>query len=159
MFSETMKGCTRNFLALRDKKFSTKSCDIPIMHKVFDTRNFLKHWRDAHKIFRHCETENFQRNYVIPSLMHKKTITPNFLKIEGMPTIFWALCDPKFLTENVIPPVLHKNFRYHNFAKTLQGCSWNFSALWDQSFSREKYDTPLFSSEKTFRNEKFSQKQ
>ena len=51
-FSETLKRCPQIFSALRDKKFSTKLCDDPIMHKLIDNRNFLKHLRKAHENFR-----------------------------------------------------------------------------------------------------------
>ena len=155
-FSETLKGCPRNFSALWDKKFSTENCDTPyyawnfsipqifwniegmstkffgtvrpkifdrktwyplVCIKFFDTPNFLKHWRDAHEIFRHCETKNFRR-------------------------------------KNVIPPIMHETFRYPKFSETLKGYPRNFSALWDQKFSTEKRDTP-FSFIKLFETKNF----
>ena len=47
-----------------------------------------------------------------------------------------------FRRKLVIPPIIHKFFRYPNFSETLKGCPRNFSALWDQKFSTEKRDTP-----------------
>ena len=32
--------------------------------KIFDSPNFLKHWRDAHGNFRHCETKKFRHKIV-----------------------------------------------------------------------------------------------
>ena len=55
------------------------------------------------------------------------------------------------------PPIMHKIFRYPNFSETLKGCPRNFSALWDQNFSTEKRDRPLFI-HKTFWNQNFSEK-
>ena len=108
-FSETLKGCPWNFSALWDQKFSTEFSDIRFLCiKFFDTPNFLKHWRDANEIFRHCETKNFR-------------------------------------LKNVIPPSMHKIFRYPKISETLKGCPRKFSALWDQKFSTEKRDTPFSS--------------
>ena len=91
---------------------------IPLLCiKFFDTPNFLRHWRDDHEIFRHCETKHFRR-------------------------------------KNVIPPIMHKIFRYPKFSETLKGCPRNFSALWDQKLSTEKRDTP-FSSIKLFETKNF----
>ena len=107
-FSETLKGCPRHFSALWDEKFSTETCDTPLLCiKFFDTPNFLKYWRDAHDIFRHCETKNFRRKLVIP-------------------------------------PIMHKIFRYPKFSETLKGCPRHFSALWDEKFSTENCDTPYY---------------
>ena len=52
---------------------------------------------------------------------------------------------------------MHKIFRYPNFSETLKGCPRKFSALWDQNFSTEKRDRPLFI-HKTFWNQNFSRK-
>ena len=98
---------TKFFGTVRQKIFDGKLWYSLLCIKFFDTSNFLKHWRDAHEIFRHCETKNFR------------------LKI-------------------VIPPIMHKIFRYLKFSETLKGCPRNFSALWDKKFSTEKRDTPLF---------------
>ena len=91
--------------------------------------------------------------------MHKISwLSRTFWHIEGILTLFSPLSDLKFLTEKRDTPNMHKFSRYHKFSETLQGCSWSFSALWDQNFSTEWCDT-LFFFLKPFRNEKFSQKQ
>ena len=92
---------------MREKIFDGKLWNPLLCIKFFDTPNFLKHWRDAHEIFRHCETKNFRRKIVIP-------------------------------------PIMHKIFRYPKFSETLKGWPRNFSALWDQKFSMEKRDTPYY---------------
>ena len=81
--SETLKGSfTKFFGTVRPNFFDGKTWYPLLCIEFFDTPNFLKHWRDAHEIFRD----------------------------------------------------------------------------WDQKFSTQKRDTPLFNHE-TFRNQKFSQKQ
>ena len=53
-------------------------------------------------------------------------------------------CETKiFRRKNVIPPIMHKIFRYPKVSETLKGgYPRNFSALWDQNFSIENRDTP-----------------
>ena len=109
-FSETCQGCSRTFSALRHKKFSMKSCDTPIMDKIFDTRIFLKPWWDAHKIFRHCETESFDGNTWYPLLCMNYFDYPKLLKIEGMPTTFFGTVWPKIFDRKTWYPLLYINF-------------------------------------------------
>ena len=116
--SETLKGSfTKFFGNVRPKNFDGKTWYPLLCIKFFYTPNFLKHWRDAHEIFRHCETKNFPR-------------------------------------KNVIPPSMHKIFRYPKFSEALKGCPRNFSALWYQKFSTDKRDTP-FSFIKLFETKNF----
>ena len=97
---------TKFFGTVRQKIFDGRLWYPLLCIKFFGTPNFLKHWRDAHEIFRHCETKNFRRKIVIP-------------------------------------PIMHKIFRYPKFSEALKGCPRNFSALWDQNFLTEKGDTPF----------------
>ena len=167
---------------MRQKIFDGKTWYPLVCIDIFDTPKFLKHWRDAHEIFRHCETKKFRRKLVIPPIMHKIFSIPQiFWNIEGMPTnifgtvrqknfdgktwyplvcinffdtlnflkhwrdaheIFRHCETKKFRRKNVIPPSMHKIFRYPKFSETLKGCPRNFSALWDKKISTEKRDTP-----------------
>ena len=71
--------------------------------------------------------------------------TGRFLKhsTEGFTYQIYRHCETKnFRRKNVIPPSMHKIFRYPKFSETLKVCSRNFSALWDKKFSTEKRDTP-----------------
>ena len=197
--SETLKGSIMKFFGTVRQKIFDGNLWYPLLCiKFFDTPNFLRHWRDAHEIFRHCETKNFRRKIVIPSIKHKIFRYPKFSEtLNGCPRNFSALWDKKifdgklwypllcikffdtpnflkhwrdaheifrhcetknFRRKNVIPPSMHKIFRYPKFSETLKGCPRNFSALWDQNFSTEKRDTPLLI-HKTFWKQKFSQKQ
>ena len=159
-FSETLKGCPQIFSALWDKKFSTENCDTLLCIKFFDTPNFLKHWRDAHEIFRH-----FAGKLWYPLLCIKFFDTPNFLKHWWDAHEIFRHCETKiFRRKNVIPPSMHKIFRYPKFSETLKGCPRNFSsiklfetknflknsriplqkfsALWDIKISTENRDMP-----------------
>ena len=100
-----MGSFTKFFGTVRQKIFDGKLWYPLLCIKFFDSPNFLKHWRDAHEICRHCETKKFRR-------------------------------------KNVIPPIMHKTFRYPKFSETLKGCPRNFSALWGRKFSTEKRDVP-----------------
>ena len=94
--------------------------------------------------------------YPLPLWCIKFSI-PQFLwSFEGVPTNIFLHCDTNvFRGKNVIPPIMHKFFRYPNFSETLKWCLRLFSAVWDQKCSTEKRDTP-FSSIKFFESRIFS---
>ena len=96
---------TKFFCTVRQKIFDGNLWYPLLCIKFFDTPNFLRHWRDAQEIFRHCETKNFRRKIVIP-------------------------------------PIMHKIFRYPKFSETLKGCPRNFSALWDKNFDGKFWYSP-----------------
>ena len=71
--------------------------------------------------------------------------TPNFLKLWRYAHEIFQHCETKnFRRKNVIPPSMHKVFRYPKFSETFKGCPRIFLALWDKKFSTEKRDTPFF---------------
>ena len=95
-----------------------------------------------YEIFRHRETKYFQRKIVI-LLCIKFFDTPNFLKFWSDAREIFRHCETIIIRrKNVIPPVMHKFFRYPKFFETLKGCPRNVLALWDQKFSTENRDTP-----------------
>ena len=95
-----------------------------------------------YEIFRHRETKYFERKIVI-LLCIKFFDTPNFLKFWSDAREIFRHCETIIIRrKNVIPPVMHKIFRYPKFFETLEGCPRNVLALWDQKFSTENRDTP-----------------
>ena len=80
VFGNIERMRTKCFGTVRQKVFNDEMWDPLLCIKVPVTPKYLKHWRDAHKIFRHCETTNFRRKYVIHPVMHKIFVTPNDLK-------------------------------------------------------------------------------
>ena len=145
--NETLKDppLRKFFGTVRQKIFDGKLWYPLLCIKVFDTPKFLKHWGDAHEIFRHCETKNFRRKVVIPLLCIKFFDTPNFLKPWKDAHETFLHCETKnFRRKIVIPPFVHKFFRYPNFSETFKGCPRNFSALRDKKFSTENCDTPYY---------------
>ena len=119
-FSETLKGCPRNFFGtVRLKIFDGKTWYPLVCIKFFDTPNFLKHWRDAHEIFRHCETKNFRRKIVIPPIMHKIFRYPKFSEtLKGCPRNFFGTVRQKiFDGKTWYPLVCIKFFDTPNFLK------------------------------------------
>ena len=123
------------FGPLRQKIFDEKLWYSLLCIKFFDTPSSLKHWRDAHEIFRHYETKIFRRKLVIPPIMHKIFRYPRFSEtLKGFPRNFSALWDKKFRRKLVIPLLCIKISRYPKTSETLKGCPRNFSALWDKIF-------------------------
>ena len=148
-FSESknfLKNCrtpSQKFFGTVRQTFSGAKLWHPFYAYFFDTRIFLKHWRNAHENFRHCETENFWRKNVITLIMHKIFRYPKiFSTLKGFPRKLLALWDKKFSREKRDTTIMRKFSRYHIFSETLQGCSQNFSALRDHIFSTKKWDTP-----------------
>ena len=107
-FSESFRGCSRNFSAVRGHIFSTEKRDTTplFIRKNFSKQEvFSKTKIFLHKDFRQCETEKLWRKYVIPSNKHKLFRLPqNFWNIEGMTTFFSALSDLTFSTEKCLNP-------------------------------------------------------
>ena len=100
--------------------------------KFFDTSNFLKHWRDAHEIFRHCETNNFRRKNVILPIMHEIFRYPKFSEIlKGCPRNFSALWDPQFSTEKRDTPYYAWNF-------SIPQIFWNIGGMPTKFFGTER---------------------
>ena len=50
-FFETQKGSLTNSFGTVKQRKTTENSDIPLCIKLFDTRNFLKHWRDPLRSF------------------------------------------------------------------------------------------------------------
>ena len=73
IFSETPQSSAMNFFGtVRQKFFDGKTWYPLLWKKIFDTANFLKHWRDAHEGFHQSETWNFRRKtWYPPFFLHK----------------------------------------------------------------------------------------
>ena len=137
---------TKFFGTVRPKIFAEKTWYPVLCIKFFDTPNFLKHWSDAHEIFRHCETKNFRRKNVITPLSSIKLFEArNFLKNSKIPLRnFSALWDIKISTESRdMPPFIHYFFRYQKFYGKQKGSFRKIfvSVLWDKKF-RQNRDAP-----------------
>ena len=128
VINETLNGSfTKFFGTVRQKIFDGKLWYPLLCIKFFDTPNFLKHWRDDHDIFRHCETKNFRRKNVIPPSMHKIFRYPKLSEtLKGCPRNFSSI----------------KLFETKNFLKNSRIPSRKFSALWDIKISIENRDMP-----------------
>ena len=96
---------TKFFGSLRPKFFAEKTLYPLLYMKLFDTPTFLKHWTDAHKIFRHKATKNFRRKNVLPFIMYKVFRYPNFSEtLKECPQNFSAIWDKNFSTEIFYTP-------------------------------------------------------
>ena len=111
------------------------------MHRIFDTRNFLKHWRDAHDIFRHCETKRFwtEKYDMFPFFNHK-----NFSKPEKFPKTvgflyrnFWQ-CETNNLWRKIVTPLFCiKFFDTRKFLKHLKRAHEKFPHCETENFWRK----------------------
>ena len=142
--SETLKGSfTKFFGTVRQKKIRRKLVIPPIMHKIF---RYPISWNTEGmptKFFGTVRPKIFDGKTWYPLVCIKFFDTPNFLKHLRVAHENFRHCETKnFRRKNVIPPSMHKIFRYPKISETFKGCPRNFSALWDQKFSTEKRDTP-----------------
>ena len=135
----------------RETKYFQRKIVILLCIKFFDTPNFLKHWRDAHEIFWHCETKNLRLKILIlpppfpPPLIHKFFRYQIFsdTQIRKVPLRnFSALRQKKIDTKSWDKSLKHKIFRYPKLVTHWRVPLRNFSALWDRHFLTENLDTP-----------------
>ena len=148
-FCETQKGSsTKWFGTVRQKIFDGNLWYPLLCIEFFDTPNFLRQWRDAHEIVRHCETKNFRRKNVIPPFSSIKLFeTRSFLKNSRIPLRnFSALWDIKTSTENRdMPPLIHNFFRYQKFSGKQKAFFTKLfiSVLWDKKYQQNR-DAPSY---------------
>ena len=145
---------TKFFGTVRSKFFDGKTWYPLLCMKFFDTPNFLKHWRDAHEVFGHCETKNFRRKNVTlppppPFSSIKLFETKHFLKNTKIPLQnFSALWDTKISTENRDrPPLVLKFFSIPEIFWKTEGFpykAFRFSPL-RQKKSTKPWCPPLLS--------------
>ena len=115
-FSETLKGCPRNFSALWNQKFSTEKRDTPFSSiKLFEPKNFLKNSRiPLQKFLALWDIKISTENRDKPSLIQKFF---RYQKISGKQkgsftklfvSVLW---EKKFRQNRDAPPPMHENFR------------------------------------------------
>ena len=105
--SETLMGSfTMFFGSMKQTIFDGKLWYSLLCIKFFDTPKFLKHWRDAHEIFGHCDTNHFRRKNVIPLLCKKIFVTIIFLENRRGPLLNFSFgsCETKKFDRTVMPP-------------------------------------------------------
>ena len=135
---------TKFFGTVRQKIFDGKLWYSLLCIKFFDTSKFLKHWRDAHEIFRHCETKNFRQKNVIPPFPSIKLFeTRNFLKNSRIPSGKFSALWEISAENSDMPPIIHNFFRYQKFSAKQKGSFTKFfvSVLWDKKI-RQNRDAP-----------------
>ena len=120
--------CPRNFSALWDRNFSQKNTWYPLLYmKLFDTLTFLKPWTDAHRKFRHGETENFCRKNLILFIMYKIFRSHKLSEtLKGCAQNFSALRDMKVSTENCDNPYYAKYFSLTQIIWNIEGMPTKF---------------------------------
>ena len=146
---------TKYFGTVRPKKFGRKTWYPLLYIKFSDTSIFLKHGRDAHEIFRLCETKVFRRkNMILPFFISQNFSKQELLsKTVGFVYKLFRQGETKnFRQKDVIPPIMNKFFRYTKFSETLKGCPQRFSALRDKKFSTKICDTPIMHKLIDYRN-------
>ena len=145
--SKTKNGSPAKFSRSCEKKTLTKLWSFPLLClKNFDTRILSKHRRVLLRFLSAQWDKKFSTEFSdIPFLCIKNFDTRIFMIHRSVPQCnFLVLWDKKLERNVVVPPVMHKMFRYPKTSEILKGCPRIFSALWDQKFSLEKRDTPYY---------------
>ena len=93
----------------------------PLLHKIFDTRDSLKHRRVPHEFFRHCETKSFDKIVMPPSYGWKFSIKEFFWNTKVFSNETFRYSETKTFRRKIVihPPLLiHKIvFPTRNFLK------------------------------------------
>ena len=131
------------FVTVRPSLFDVKTWYPLLCIKFFDTPNFLKHWRDAHEMFWHCETKTFRLKIVIlpppfpPFLSIIFFSIPDFFWYtdqRGSPTKFFSTETKKISTKLWDKSLKHKIFRYPKLVTHWRFPLRNFSGTVRQTF-------------------------
>ena len=145
--SETLKGSfTKFFGTVRQKSFDGNLWYPLLYINYFDSPIFLRHWREAHVIFRHCETKKILRKILIlapppPPLIKTFSIPEIIATVKDSPTeIFGTVsqkifnwnswCSPSLIQTFSIPETIatKKDSPRENFGtvrqKIFNGKSW-----------------------------------
>ena len=160
-FSDTPKCFPTNCCVLWENKVFKENCDIPLLGiKFFDTSKFLKHRRDAHENFWHCETKNHRRKNVIPPFWCKNFFeTKNFLKKSRIPFgKFSVLWDKRFRIKPWCPsPTYAWKLSIKEFFWNTKVFSNEIIYYSETKTSTENHDTPPLLSINNFPYKKFSE--
>ena len=129
----------------------TKNSDKTVMPpllcmKIFDKRVFLKHQSVLQWNILVQWNKNFDwKSRYSPPPYPNFFDTRKYCNSKKFPYGNFRHCETKnFRRKLVIPPIMHKIFRYPKFSEPLKGCPRHFSALWDEKFSTETCDTPYY---------------
>ena len=112
--SETLKGSpTKFFGTVRQKIFDGKSWYSPLIHKFFDTRNFVKQNGPLTKFFGPVRQKKFGKTMMPPSPSYawKFSIQEFFWNTEGVSDEVFRYCGAKiFDTKSWYPFFMQKTF-------------------------------------------------
>ena len=148
-FSETFKGCPRNFLPLWDQKFSAEKRDTPFfIHIFFETKNFLKNSRiSLRKFWALWDIKISTGNRDMPPLIHKFFSIPEiFRKTEGFlyKAFRFGPVRQKFRQNRDAPLLFMKIFDKRIFLKHQSVLQWNISIQWDKNCDGKSWYSPVF---------------
>ena len=147
------------FLVQSDSNFSTEKRDTRYYEKkIFDSPIFLKHWKDAHEVFRHCETWNFRRKTWYPQICIKFFATPNFLKHSREAREFFWHCEAQIFRRKTCSFHPQNFSKPETFSKTVGLPYENFRHWETYKFRLKNVICPLLSIN-FFRYQKVSGKQ
>ena len=128
-----------------------------IIHKIFRYPRFSETLKGCPPIFSALWDKKFSSETCdTPYYAKKFSDTPNFLKHRRNANVIFRHCETKcFRRKIVIPPFLHKSFRYPKASETLKECPRNFSACETKIFRRKLVIPPIM--RKIFRYPGFSE--
>ena len=148
------------FGTVRQKNFDGKLWYPLLCIKFFDTPNFLKHRRDAHEIFWHCETKNFRRKNVKPTFSSIKLFdTRKFPENRRVPlqSFSFRSCETKSSDKTVkLPPSFAWKFSIPEFFRNTEVFSYEFYRHCETKIFQRSLVYPLLM-HKILRYTKFSE--
>ena len=150
---------TNFFGTVRQKNFRRKMVTPLLCINIFDTRIFLKLWRDVNEIFGTMRQKISEEKRDTYYYAWNISITLNFLKQWRDVLVFWALSDVKFSTKKRDAPYYAKIFPIPQFFWHIAGMLTKIFGTKRPNFSTEICDTPPFSCVNSFLNQKLSEKQ
>ena len=109
-----IEGMPTNFFGTVRPKIFDGNLWYPLLCiKFFDTPNFLKHWRYAHEIFRHCETKTTTGDLdTPPPLIQTFSIPEIIATLKDSPTEIFGT-ERKIFGRKILihpPPLFYPNF-------------------------------------------------
>ena len=114
----------------------------PLLYmKRFDTPSYVKHWTDAHKLFRHCETIKFQLKKLISTTLHQNFLYPKLSEtLKGCPRNFSARWHRTFSQEK-------RDIPYQTWNFSIPQLFWNIERMPTESLGTVR---PKIFAEKTW---------
>ena len=142
-YLEHWRDAPRSFSVLWDPKFSPGNAIPFIIHETFRYPKFSETLSGCAQNFSALwDKKRFNWKIWYPLLCINFPVTPNYLKHWRNVHKTFQECETKiFWRKFVIPPIIHKIFRYLKLSGTLKGCPKKFFGIMRSKIFAGKRDT------------------